>query len=917
MVRGLSLTKKAILLAAYLLSGVVMCMGQNTPTSTTKGNDFWVMFPYNHNYNSGSHPEHQKVYVMGDQQTNVTVTGSSGSSSPTLTSPSYSVMVLCGNTTMQVATVWDGGYHITTSQDVWVYADDYIDHNQDAALVLPTEALDTFYIVQDYPSTNDRGAEVAILATQDNTVVTMTVPCNVLNTSITAGTTLTVTLNSGQTYMLLAAAGGSFSGMEVTSNGKPFALFVAGQNTAVPTNGNGRDFTFEQALPVSQWGTEFIVSGTPPQTVNRVRITASADSCMITRNGSLLAGPLLRGETYEADLPPSNQWHITSSSPVQVVLYLGSYNSSGSVGDPASITIPPLNRGLDDYYFPIINTPAIPATSHYLTIICNQNYDAGFTLDNNPLPSSGVATIGSYTCHRLSIPSATAGDGLHKLHNSLGPFVAYVYGLGNDWESYGFPLGMTLQDPTGEGETQYDTVEYYDTTCIGIDYTGYGFGLTAANNVNAGNITMVRDETNGNIHTHFILHLTVLSNAQSDLYDTIVYGDTLWWNSLPITSDGTFSDTLTAANGCDSIVTLHVSFTGFDTVFLFDTVCVGSPYNGNGFAIGSTATAGDTILTRHSIEAGIPTLFLLRLTLLPTFATDTSVEIINGDTLFFADTLITLADDYTFVYTAANGCDSIVTLHIAYAEVGLTASANGICPGDEVLLTATGTHTFLWGSSPYDPELDSQQGENPATVHPNTTTVYHLLDGAGNIVSSITIGTEPPPTPCVETNRPFVDFDYPKVTFTDCSEGHTRSSWVFSDGIAMNGEHVLRKFNYPLPDSITVTLTSCNRYNCCADTTFSLPCRIRSLWFPNIFTPDEDENNLFRCFTSREIVEFEIDIFNRWGLHIWNTTDPNEGWDGRRTDGTPCTQDAYVYKYYWRDADGDAKSGIGTVTLIR
>ena len=128
---------------------------------------------------------------------------------------------------------------------------------------------------------------------------------------------------------------------------------------------------------------------------------------------------------------------------------------------------------------------------------------------------------------------------------------------------------------------------------------------------------------------------------------------------------------------------------------------------------------------------------------------------------------------------------------------------------------------------------------------------------------------------------------------------------------------MLRKFDYPLPDSIGITLTSCNRYNCCSDTTFKIPCRIRSLWFPNVFTPDSESNNLFRCFTSRNIIEFEIDIYNRWGLIIWSSTDIQQGWDGRRSDGTPCPQDAYVYRWHWRDADGDAKSGVGTVTLIR
>jgi gliding motility-associated-like protein len=49
---------------------------------------------------------------------------------------------------------------------------------------------------------------------------------------------------------------------------------------------------------------------------------------------------------------------------------------------------------------------------------------------------------------------------------------------------------------------------------------------------------------------------------------------------------------------------------------------------------------------------------------------------------------------------------------------------------------------------------------------------------------------------------------------------------------------------------------------------------------PSAFTPNGDSNNdLFR-FEQRNIGEFELKIFNRWGEMVFSTNDLNQGWDG-------------------------------------
>ena len=720
------------------------------PNNTSAGRDFWVMFLYNHNYGTGFLTEEQRLYFLGDQTSSVTISNNnSGSTSATLSSPSFSATQLCGTNQQIVGTVYEGGYHITSSEDIWVYADDFIDCNQDVATILPTEALGTHYIVQSYPSTNDYGAEVGFLATQDGTTLSFTVPCDVLGTSITAGTPLTITLNSGQTYMLMASAGGSFSGMEVSSNGKPFALFVAGQNTAVPLDGIGRDYTYEQALPVNLWGTEFIVSSTIQQNYNRLLITASADGCIIMKDGTPLAGPLAAGQTWEGVMPTSTQWHLTASSPIQVILYFGSYQTVGNIGDPSAVTIPPLNHGICDARFISIGTPEIPSSNHYINIICHQDLDVGLQLDDSPLPTSEiVATLGDYRCHQVRL---TPGE--HRLHNNLGPFIAYAYGLGL-WESYAYPLGFAVDTIPVEPQPQplqHDTITYSDSICMGQPYL---------------------------LPEEFF---------------------------------------------CDGIT--YTPPSGLIYVRPSETAEAGTLEHWSNWV------EGDTLV--HHIH--------LILTIFPSFSEEVYVTLPPDDSIAFADTVIGDTGTYVFHLTATNGCDSTVTLHVHACVVTL----------------------------------------------------------------------------CVEfTGRTFIDFDYPVVTLRDCSPDRHTTRWEFSDGYRSNGERVRRQFQYPLPDTVIATMTTCDNDGCCGDTTFGFAPKIRSVWFPNIFFPDQESNNRFGCYTSHQVVDFELEIYNRWGLLVWRTTDIATPWDGTH-DGTPVTQGAYVYRWFLEDIYGDRKAGTGTVTLIR
>jgi gliding motility-associated-like protein len=96
----------------------------------------------------------------------------------------------------------------------------------------------------------------------------------------------------------------------------------------------------------------------------------------------------------------------------------------------------------------------------------------------------------------------------------------------------------------------------------------------------------------------------------------------------------------------------------------------------------------------------------------------------------------------------------------------------------------------------------------------------------------------------------------------------------------------------------------------------------------NVFTPKsgdgagDGKNDLFKIKV-KGADEYEIKIFNRWGELVYESSDPDQGWDGTiMNKGTKlCPEGAYFYiiNYTMKNRqENDGKGPIsGTVTLIR
>ena len=84
----------------------------------------------------------------------------------------------------------------------------------------------------------------------------------------------------------------------------------------------------------------------------------------------------------------------------------------------------------------------------------------------------------------------------------------------------------------------------------------------------------------------------------------------------------------------------------------------------------------------------------------------------------------------------------------------------------------------------------------------------------------------------------------------------------------------------------------------------------------NAFSPNGDGINDFFIVESRNIVEYQMIIFNRWGNSVFESNDPSIGWDGRYR-GKDVPEGTYFYIISAVGADEQKYLHKGFIELVR
>jgi PKD repeat protein len=155
--------------------------------------------------------------------------------------------------------------------------------------------------------------------------------------------------------------------------------------------------------------------------------------------------------------------------------------------------------------------------------------------------------------------------------------------------------------------------------------------------------------------------------------------------------------------------------------------------------------------------------------------------------------------------------------------------------------------------------------------------------------------------------------------------------WMFGDGETSTEENPYHK--YEKEGTYIVSLKVTTSEGCVDSASMEAPVVVEwktgEIMFPNVFKWNEsgptggqwDEgvypgmDNVFRPFFEN-VIEYRLQIFNRWGALIYESYELQRGWDGYFGNGSIAPQGVYVWKVNGRYADGEYFDMVGDVTFL-
>lgn len=124
---------------------------------------------------------------------------------------------------------------------------------------------------------------------------------------------------------------------------------------------------------------------------------------------------------------------------------------------------------------------------------------------------------------------------------------------------------------------------------------------------------------------------------------------------------------------------------------------------------------------------------------------------------------------------------------------------------------------------------------------------------------------------------------------------------------------------YPDSGRYLITQIARNEFGCIDSLTKEAIVQIGyKLYVPTSFTPNNDGyNDFFRAY-GEDIIDYSIEIYNRWGELMYTSFDIENGWDGTtRLSSTVSPGGVYLYRIKAVDRNGSRNTYEGTLTLLR
>lgn len=235
--------------------------------------------------------------------------------------------------------------------------------------------------------------------------------------------------------------------------------------------------------------------------------------------------------------------------------------------------------------------------------------------------------------------------------------------------------------------------------------------------------------------------------------------------------------------------------------------------------------------------------------------------------------------------------------------------------GNIFLATGDSTTTGFQWTVPGSGNIVGGQGTGSLLVDWTTGTGYVVVyattnTGCNSLPDSCAPSVSPAPVAnFMDTSSGTFGTNY---TFIDLTAGATSWFWDFGDNTTSTQQNPNHQF--PTAGTYTVTLTVTNA-NGCQDTMQVIITVTEGIIIPNVFTPNNDGVNDEFFISSSGFSEYKLEIYDRWGVKLFEETNPNVHWDGHTTSGAACSDGTYYYILTAITPSQDY-STTGFVTLI-
>ena len=322
-------------------------------------------------------------------------------------------------------------------------------------------------------------------------------------------------------------------------------------------------------------------------------------------------------------------------------------------------------------------------------------------------------TSGDYVQHFQTVNGCDSAVTLHlTIHNSVAQTVETAACNSYTWNNETYTQSGTYvqQFQTVNGCDSVVTlnltvnhsndVQYSAEVCAETRYVGYGFDTLFTT---AGTRTLVHQGQNVfGCDSTTTLTLTVNPVYRRTINQTICETATYNFNGRILNTAGTYYDTLSTVNGCDSMITLNLSVANEYETILHADICQGQTYTLNGF---NENTTGVYTQTGMHAANGCDSTSVLYLTVHDLNTTERTAAVCAGTTYRDADfTIVTSTArviDTNRVITTEYGCDSTIHLVLTVNPVYSISETQTVCQsttpmdyhGTSVNISAAGTQT--------------------------------------------------------------------------------------------------------------------------------------------------------------------------------------------------------------------------------